>query len=115
MEDSKEKRVALLKGTVDVLVLKALSWTPMHAFEIAAWIDDHSQGRVLIDDPALLQALHRLEDRGLLAADWGVTRKGRRARFYRLTAAGRAHFREESERLVEHFDALVTVLAAKRA
>jgi len=107
--------VALLKGTVDVLVLKTLSWAPMHAFEIAAWIDDRSHGRVLIDDPALLQALHRLEDRKLLAAEWGITKKGRRARYYRLTAAGRAHLREESERLVDHFDALVTILAAKRA
>ncbi len=107
--------MAILKGTVDVLVLKTLSWTPMHAFEIATWIEERSQGRVVIDDPALLQALHRLEDRKLLHADWGITKEGRRARFYRLTAAGRAHLRAESVRLVEHFDALVTILAAKRA
>ena len=106
--------MALLKGTLDVLVLKTVSWTPMHAFEISAWIDDRSHGRVLIDDPALLQALHRLEDRGLLTAEWGLTKKGRRARFYGLTAAGRAHLREESDRLVDHFDALVSVLSATR-
>ena len=107
--------MAVLKGTLDVLVLKTLSWTPMHAFEISSWIDDRSSGRVLVDDPALLQALHRLEDRKLLTAEWGITKKGRRARFYRLTAAGRTHLRDESERLVDHFDALVTILATKRA
>ena len=109
------EQLPLLKGTLDLLVLKTLSWAPMHAFEIASWIEDRSNGRVAIDDPALLQALHRLEDRGLLSADWGITQKGRHARFYRLTAAGRKHLQAESIRLVDHFDALVTVLGAKRA
>lgn len=107
--------MSLLKGTVDILVLKTLSWTPMHAFEIASWIEEQSSGRVVVEDAALLQALYRLEERGLLAAEWGVTKKGRRARFYRLTAAGRSHLKSESVRLVDHFDALVTVLGAKRA
>jgi DNA-binding PadR family transcriptional regulator len=107
--------MALLKGTLDVLVLKTLSWTPMHAFEISTWIEEQSSGRVAIDDAALLQALHRLEERALIAADWGVTKNGRRARYYRLTTSGRAHFRSESDRLVDHFDALVAVLSAKKA
>ena len=105
----------LLKGTVDVLVLKTLSWAPLHAFEIASWIEERSGGRVVVGDAALLQALHRLEDRKLLAAEWGITKKGRRARFYRMTAAGRARLREESVQLVDHFDALVRVIAAKQA
>jgi transcriptional regulator len=107
--------MALLKGTLDVLVLKTLSWTPMHAFEISTWIEDQSTGRVAIDDAALLQALHRLEARKLIDAEWGVTKNGRRARYYRLTSPGRAHLRAESERLVDHFDALVSVLSAKKA
>jgi transcriptional regulator len=107
--------MALLKGTLDVLVLKTLSWAPMHAFEITSWIEDRSTGRVAVDDAALLQALHRLEERKLVTAEWGVTKNGRRARYYRLTTAGRVHFRAESERLVDHFDALVTVLEAKKA
>jgi DNA-binding PadR family transcriptional regulator len=107
--------MALLKGTLDVLVLKTLSWTPMHAFEISTWIEDRSKGRVAVDDAALLQALHRLEERKLITAEWGVTKNGRRARYYTLTIAGRAHFRTESERLVDHFDALVAVLGAKNA
>lgn len=107
--------MALLKGTLDVLVLKSLSWTPMHAFEITSWIEARSDGRVAVDDAALLQALHRMEEKKLIAADWGVTKNGRRARYYRLTQPGRAYFRAESERLVDHFDALVTILAAKKA
>ena len=107
--------MALLKGTLDVLVLKTLSWTPMHAFEITTWLEDRSSGRVAVDDAALLQALHRMEERKLITAEWGVTKNGRRARYYRLTTAGRAHLAAESERLVDHFDALVTVLGAKKA
>ena len=107
--------MALLKGTLDVLVLKTLSWTPMHAFEITTWLEERSTGRVEVDDAALLQALHRMEERKLIVAEWGVTKNGRRARYYRLTPAGRAHLRAESDRLVDHFDALVTILAAKRA
>jgi len=107
--------MALLKGTLDVLVLKTLSWTPMHAFEISTWIEDRSTGRVAVDDAAMLQALHRLEERKLITAEWGVTKNGRRARYYRLTLAGKTHLRAESERLVDHFDALVAVLGAKKA
>ena len=107
--------MALLKGTLDVLVLKTLSWTPMHAFEIASWIDERSDGRVVVDDAALLQGLHRLEERKLIRAAWGLTKNGRRARYYDLTAAGRAFLRAESTRLVDHFDALVSILNTKRA
>src|SRR5215218_766781 len=106
--------MALLKGTLDVLVLKTLSWSPMHAFEITSWLEEQSTGRLVVEDAALLQALHRMEERKLIAAEWGVTKNGRRARYYRLTPAGRAHLRAESDRLVEHFDALTTVLASPR-
>ena len=107
--------MALLKGTLDVLVLKTLSWAPMHAFEITSWLEEQSEGRVAVDDAALLQALHRMEERRLITAEWSVTKNGRRARYYRLTHAGRTHLRTESERLVDHFDALTTILTARRA
>jgi DNA-binding PadR family transcriptional regulator len=107
--------MALLKGTLDVLVLKSVSWTPMHAFEITTWIEERSNGRVAVDDAALLQALHRMEERKLITAEWAMTKNGRRARYYRPTTAGRSHLRAESERLVDHFDALVAVLGAKKA
>jgi transcriptional regulator len=107
--------MALLKGTLDVLVLKTLSWTPMHAFEITSWLENRSSGRLIVEDAALLQALHRMEERKLIAAEWGVTKNGRRARYYKLTPSGRAHLRAESSRLVDHFDALTTVLATRKA
>jgi transcriptional regulator len=107
--------MALLRGTLDVLVLKALSWTPMHAFEIASWLESRSSGRVIVEDGALLQALYRMEERKLLAAEWGVTEKGRRARYYRLTTAGREHLRTEATKLADHVDALTVILAARKA
>ena len=106
--------MALLKGTLDVLVLKALSWGPMHGFEITSWLEARSDGRIGVTDAALLQALHRLEERGLLAAEWGVTGNGRRARYYRLTPTGRTTLREESAALVDHVAALTAVLGARR-
>jgi transcriptional regulator len=107
--------MALLKGTLDVLVLKTLSWGPMHGFEITSWLEERSGGRIGVTDAALLQALHRLEERGLIAAEWGVTRNGRRARYYALTAVGRATLREESAALVDDVEALTAVLTARRA
>src|ERR1051325_3521281 len=105
--------MALLKGTLDVLVLKALSWTPMHAFEITSWIEQRSSGRVELDDAALLQAVHRLEERRLITADWGVTENARRARYYSITKKGREHLLAESARLADDFDAVLSVLAAR--
>jgi PadR family transcriptional regulator len=107
--------MALLKGTLDVLVLKALSWGPMHGFEIASWLEERSGGRLSITDAALLQALHRMEERRLVAAEWGVTANERRARYYRMTAAGRAFLRDESKALSEHIGALSVILAARGA
>lgn len=105
--------MALLKGTLDVLVLKTLSWGPMHGFEITRWLEDRSGGRLDVTDAALLQALHRLEARGLLSAEWGVTQNERRARYYRLTGAGRSALRAESEALLDQFDAVTSVLTAR--
>ncbi|HKG95570.1 MAG TPA: PadR family transcriptional regulator [Gemmatimonadaceae bacterium] len=107
--------MSLLKGTLDVLVLKTLSWGPMHAFEIATWLGGRSDGRLSVEDAALMQALHRLEERGHLGAEWGTTEKGRRARYYRLTEAGRAHLKAETARLTSYVDALTTVLATRTA
>src|SRR4051812_1104952 len=107
--------MALLKGTLDVLVLKTLSWGPMHGFEITRWLETRSAGRLGITDAALLQALHRLEERGYLAGEWGITKNERRARYYKLTSAGRGQLRAETAALIDHFDALMTVLNARSA
>ena len=107
--------MAVLKGTLDVLVLKALTWGPMHGFEITSWLEERSGGRIGVTDAALLQALHRLEESGLLAAEWGMTRNGRRARYYALTATGRATLREEAAALSDDVAALTAVLTARKA
>ena len=70
----------LVKGTLDTLVLKALSWTPMHGFEITSWLEERSAGTLGVQDSALYQALHRLEERGLVTAEWGITANNQRAR-----------------------------------
>lgn len=106
--------MALLKGTLDVMVLKALSWGPMHGFEITSWLEDRSGGRLEVSDAALLQALHRMEEQDLVTADWGVTENDRRAKYYTVTRKGRAHLREQSAELAEHMGALSAVLYAVR-
>lgn len=105
----------LLKGTLDALVLKALSWGPMHAFEIGQWLADRSAGELAIDEAALIQALHRMEERRLLVGEWGVTGNNRRARYYGMTVAGRAHLRAETASLKSSVAALTTILSARSA
>lgn len=107
--------MALLKGTLDVLVLKTLSWGPMHGFEITSWLEERSGGRLDVTDAALLQALHRMEERKLIAAEWGITANGRRARYYQLTPKGRTTLRAESAALVDHMTALAAILTARNA
>jgi len=106
--------MALLKGTLDVLVLKALSWGPMHGFEIISWLEERSGGRLEVSDAALLQALHRMEEQDFVAAEWGITGNDRRARYYSMTRKGRAHLRAESAALTDHLGALNAVLDALR-
>ena len=105
----------LVKGTLDVLVLKALSWGPMHGFEITTWLEDRSGGRLDVDDRALYQALQRLEERGLVEADWGITENNRRARYYRLTREGRAWLRAETSTWLSYSGAVTSVLTAPSA
>lgn len=100
----------LLKGTLDALVLKALSFGPRHAFEITRWIEDGAGGEIRIEAAALLQSLHRLEARRLLGGSWGVTGNNRRARYYTLTAKGRAHLKAETESLKGSVAALASLL-----
>ena len=101
----------LLKGTLDLLVLKSLTWGEMPGFAISSWLDEHSSGTVGVDDSALYQALHRLEGRGYVAAEWGITENNRRARFYKLTTAGRRHLRAETESWLRYTTAVTAILA----
>src|SRR5579885_2489540 len=86
----------LLQGTLDVLVLRALSWGPMHGYAVARFIKQGSNETFRVLDGALYTALHRMEERGWVESDWGISEKGKRAKFYRLTAAGRRALRDET-------------------
>ena len=101
----------LLKGTLDLLVLKALSWGPMHGYGIATWLEQRSGGDLGVDDSALYQALHRLDARGLLEAEWGVSENNRRARYYRLTSRGEAHLAAETRTWLRYTSTVTSVLA----
>ena len=87
----------LLKGTIDLLVLKALSWGPMHGFGISTWLEELTKGSIGVDDSAMYQVLHRLEARGFVEAEWQITENNRKARYYRITALGRRHLKAETE------------------
>ena len=108
------QRVALVRGTLDVLVLKALAWGPMHGFEITTWLEDHSGGKLGVEDGALYHALVRLEERGAIEAEWGETENGRRARYYRLTAGGRAQLKAETARWLEYAGVVTGILTSPR-
>lgn len=101
----------LLKGTLDVLILKALSWGPMHGFGIASWLERTSEGTLDVDDSVLYQALHRVEGRGYVEAEWGLTENNRRARFYRLTAAGRQQLKNETATWMAYSESVTSILS----
>jgi PadR family transcriptional regulator PadR len=90
-----EQTVDVLKGTLDVLILKTLSWGPAHGYAVSRWIRDVTDQALQIEEGALYPALHRLEQRGWVSAEWGLSDNNRRARYYRLTPQGRAQLRRE--------------------
>jgi len=105
-----DRSLGLLQGTVDVLILKTLSWNPLHGFAIAEFIRQQSGGDLAVEDAALYQALHRLERKGLLDSEWGTSDNNRRARIYSITAAGRKQLRSEVVELRRYMTALFRVL-----
>jgi transcriptional regulator len=112
MGKNTEKSGDLVQGTLDMLVLKALSRGPMHGYGVAEWIEQTSEDILRVEEGALYPALHRLELRGLLASEWGVSDNNRRAKFYRLTAAGRRHLAGESEQWNRLAGAIARVMQA---
>lgn len=100
----------LLRGTLDALVLKTLTWGTRHGYAIARWIKQVSGDTLTVEDRALYLALHRLEDRGLLDSEWGLSENNRRAKYYRLTSAGRAELRARTSHLTRYSEALLRVL-----
>ena len=105
----------LIRGTLDLLVLRTLSWGPMHGLAVTRWIEQSSERRLQIEEGALYPALHRLEQKRLLQSEWGYTDQKRRARFYRITAAGRKHLASELSRWSRYTEAVGLVLGAAPA
>jgi transcriptional regulator len=101
----------LLQGTVDVLVLRALTRHAMHGYAISRWIRERSDDVLAIEGAALYQALHRLERHKLVDAEWGTSENNRKAKFYALTAAGRARLRAESATWHTYAQAVTRVLS----
>jgi transcriptional regulator len=102
----------LLQGTLDLLVLKTLQRGPTHGWDIAQRIEQVSQEVLRVGQGSLYPALHRLEDRGWISAEWGASENNRRAKFYKLTAAGRKRLTEETEGWERFIAAVALVLKA---
>ena len=100
----------LLQGTLDVLILKTLSWGPMHGYGVSRWIRQRTDDVLTVEDAALYQALHRLERRGWIESEWGLSENNRRAKYYQLTAEGRRQLRAEVSTWQRYAQAVSRVL-----
>ena len=102
--------LTLLQGTVDLLVLRALQTGPAHGYSISRWVRERTEGVLAIEDAALYQALHRLEAKGLIDAEWGLSDNNRRAKYYSLSAAGRQQLRAEVATWKRYAAAMVKIV-----
>ena len=100
----------LVQGTLDVLVLKTLTWGPRHGYAVARWIRETSEGTIRVEDRALYVALHRMEERGWIESEWGSSANNRRAKYYRLTTAGRAQLRAKTADWTDYATAVFRIL-----
>ena len=103
-------KMDLLQGTLDVLILKTLSWGPLHGYAVVRWIAQRTEEALRIEEGALYPALHRMEQRGWIEAEWGTSENNRRAKFYRLTDEGRRQLNAEAESWQRYADAVGRVL-----
>jgi PadR family transcriptional regulator, regulatory protein PadR len=104
----------LVRGTFDLIILKTLSWGPMHGLGVLRWIEDVTQRRLQIEEGALYPALHRLEQRGWLEAEWGYTENNRKAKYYRLTPLGRRQLTAELSKWARYTEAVSMIVSAAR-
>ena len=102
--------LSLMQGTVDVLILKALTWAPMHGYGITQWIRGQTDGELAVEDAALYQALHRLERKQWVESEWGISDSNRKAKFYTITRAGRKQLNTEVAELQRYVAALFKIL-----
>ncbi len=107
------KQMNLLQGTLDVLVLKALAHDPRHGYGVAEWVRRMTGGTLQIEDGALYTSLHRMEKRGWIASEWGMSANNRRAKYYSLTDAGRAELAKASGDWARYVEAVFKVLSSQ--
>jgi transcriptional regulator len=110
-----DSNLELVRGTFDLILLKTLSWGPMHGLGILRWIEEVTHLQLQVEEGALYPALHRLEQKKWLAADWGYTEKNRRAKYYHLTERGRRQLVAETSRWARYTHAVGLILAKDRA
>jgi transcriptional regulator len=106
--------VDLLQGTLDLLILKTLSWGPAHGYAVARWIQQLTGSVLQVGEGSLYPALHRLEERDWIASEWRLSEHNRRAKFYTLTTKGRQQLRAETATWLQFVDAVAAVLAASK-
>ena len=100
----------LFQGTLDVLILRTLAWGPRHGYAVARWIEETAGGALAVEDASLYTSLHRLEERGWVDSEWGLSDKGKRAKFYRLTRGGRGELTRQMQQWARYADAVARVL-----
>ena len=105
-----DSSVSLLHGSLSVLVLKTLSWGPMHGFGIARWIQRLTEDALQLEEGSLYPALYRMENRGWIKAEWRTTENNRRAKYYRLTTAGRRQLTQESESFLRYSGLMIKII-----
>ena len=104
----------LFQGTLDLLILQTLAWGPRHGYAIAEWIETTTEGDVQVEDASLYTALHKLEDRKWIAAEWGLSEKGKRAKFYKLTNTGQTQLRARLRQWEQYVASIAKVLRPVR-
>ena len=107
--------INILRESLDLVILKALTWGPRHGYAIAEWIESATDDVLFVDEGTLYPALHRLARRKLVETEWGLSENNRRAKFYRLTSAGRARLKQQGPMWHEFVDALGRALRAASA
>jgi PadR family transcriptional regulator, regulatory protein PadR len=105
----------ILRGTFDLLILKALSWGPLHGYGVARQIEESTNDALVVGEGTLYPALHRLEERGWISASWGISENNRRAKFYALTKSGRAQLDVEAKYWRRYAAAVFAALNARTA
>lgn len=101
----------LVRGTLDLLILKSLTWEPRHGYGISEWIEAVTDGSLLMEEGTLYPALHRLRGKKLVVSEWGLSENNRRAKYYRLTSAGQKHLAAEAASWARYTDAVARALA----